>query len=108
MLKDIQPSAEVDHFNSTSTKADSSESSTIQGKIRAVRTSSGCSSYGRLDFSANSTDTGICVNYNNTFNIQSNAESSQLGAFLVFYSVGGFYTCGTCLDVRGNCVVTVT
>lgn len=34
-----------------------------------------------------------------TFNIQSNVESSQLGAFLVFNYAGGFYACGSGQDV---------
>ena len=84
---------------------DSTQSSTDRGNIGAVPLSSGCSTYGQLGFSPSSSDK--CANYN-TFNIQSDTENSQLGAFLVFNFVGGFYACGSGNDVcvAINCVVT--
>jgi len=75
---------------------DATESSTDRGNIGAVPLSSGCSTYGQLGFSGSSSDK--CAQFN-TFNIQSNSQNSQLGAFLVFNFVGGFYACGSGQDV---------
>ena len=75
---------------------DSTQSSTVRGNIGAIPVSSGCSTYGQLGFSASSSDN--CAVFD-TFNIQSNAEDSQLGAQLVFNFAGGFYACGSGQDV---------
>ncbi|KIM36401.1 hypothetical protein M413DRAFT_449124 [Hebeloma cylindrosporum] len=64
--------------------------------IGAIPISSGCSTYGPLGFAGSSSDK--CA-IRDTFGIQSNTENSQLGAKLVFNSVGGFYACGSGLDV---------
>lgn len=59
--------------------------------------STGCSTYGQFGFTSGSSS-NKCALYN-TFSIQSNSQNSQLGAKLSFNGVGGFYTCGTTLDV---------
>ncbi|KIM36402.1 hypothetical protein M413DRAFT_449125 [Hebeloma cylindrosporum] len=64
--------------------------------IGAIPISSGCTTYGPLGFSGSSTDK--CA-LRDSFAIQSNAENSQLGAKLVFNYEGGFYACGSGLDV---------
>jgi len=56
----------------------------------------GCTPYGQLGSSTSSSD--YCAQYN-SFEIQSDTENSQLGAFLVFNYVGGFYACGSGQDV---------
>jgi len=56
----------------------------------------GCTTYGQLDFTRHTTDK--CA-LRETFGIQSNAKDPKLGAKLEFNSVGGFYACGTGLDV---------
>jgi len=57
---------------------------------------SGCTPYGQLGYSTSDSD--YCAQYH-SFEIQSDTENSQLGAFLVFNYVGGFYACGSTLDV---------
>lgn len=57
---------------------------------------SDCTTYGQLGFAGSTSDK--CA-LRDTFGIQSNTENSQLGAKLVFNSVGGFYACGSGLDV---------
>ena len=64
--------------------------------IGAIPTSGGCSTYGQLGFTSSSSDK---CSLRNTFGIQSDTENSQLGAQLVFNYVGGFYACGSGLDV---------
>ena len=82
---------------------DSTQSSSARGNIGEIPASSGCTTYGPLGFFGSSTDK--CANFG-TFSIQSNGENSQIGAFLVFNGVGGFYACGNgndvVNDVRGH------
>ena len=59
---------------------------------------SGCTTYGPLVFSSNSS--GEYADTNNTFGLESDDENSQLGASLTFNFVGGFYACGSSQDVR--------
>ena len=73
-------------------------SSTNGGYIGAVPISAGdCSTSGQLGFGSSSDK---CV-IRSGFSIQSDPENSQLGASLSFGS-GGFFACGTGLDVRGK------
>ncbi|KAF9443866.1 hypothetical protein P691DRAFT_808208, partial [Macrolepiota fuliginosa MF-IS2] len=65
--------------------------------IGSIPISAGCSTYGPLGFTGGSSS-DKCAQYN-TFSIQSDGENSQLGAQLVFNSVGGFYACGSGQDV---------
>ncbi|KAF9524795.1 GPI-anchored small secreted protein [Crepidotus variabilis] len=65
--------------------------------INAVLGSTGCSTYGQLGFTQGSS-TNKCAQYS-TFSIQSDSENSQLGAKLAFNSIGGFYACGSTLNV---------
>jgi hypothetical protein len=59
----------------------------------------GCTTYGPLGFSRSSTNK--CA-LHDTFHLQSNNQSSQLGARLDFNFVGGFYACGIDKEV---CVI---
>ena len=59
---------------------------------------SDCTNFGPLGFGSS---TDKCV-IRTGFSIQSDPENSQLGALLAFGSGGGFFACGTTLDVRGN------
>ncbi|PFH53609.1 hypothetical protein AMATHDRAFT_137375 [Amanita thiersii Skay4041] len=65
--------------------------------INSVLGSTGCSTYGSLNFFVGSSS-NKCARYT-SFQIQSNSENSQLGAKLVFNYVGNFYACGSGLDV---------
>ena len=73
----------------------SSPTSAAPALIAAIPISE-CSTYGQLGFAGSTSDK--CA-LRDTFGIQSNTENSQLGAKLVFNSVGGFYACGSGLDV---------
>jgi len=57
---------------------------------------SGCTTWGQLGFGSGSTNK--CVLYN-SFYIESDSENSQLGAALTFNFAGGFYACGSGLDI---------
>ncbi|CAA7266674.1 unnamed protein product [Cyclocybe aegerita] len=61
--------------------------------VNSIQDASGCQSFGALVF-VQGTSTNKCARYS-SFQIQSNAENSQLGAELVFNYVGGFYACGS-------------
>lgn len=79
----------------------SSTSSTQKALIGPVLGSTGCSIYGSLGFTTTSgSSSNKCALYN-PFTIQSNQENSQMGAQLVFNGTtgGGFYACGSGLDV---------
>lgn len=68
--------------------------------IGAVTTPSGCTTYGPLSFTLKD-GRDDCSN-ENSFNIRPDEENKQLGAYLVFNFVGGFYACGSEKDVRGK------
>ena len=74
----------------------SSPSVSSPALIGAIPSSGGCTTYGQLGFFGSSSNK---CSLRDTFGIQSNTENSQLGAKLVFNSVGGFYACGSGLDV---------
>ncbi|KAJ3516880.1 hypothetical protein NLJ89_g859 [Agrocybe chaxingu] len=61
--------------------------------VNSVQDASGCQSFGALVF-VQGTSTNKCARCS-SFQIQSNAENSQLGAELVFNYVGGFFACGS-------------
>jgi len=75
---------------------DPTQSSTSRGNIGSVPLNSGCSPFGPLGFFGSTSDK--CTAFA-TFGIQSNSQNSQLGAFLEFNFVGGFYACGSSQDV---------
>lgn len=72
-------------------------SNTYHPFISSISTSSGCSTFGPLGFTQQS-KTGACALYD-SFQIQSDTESSQLGAKLVFNYQGGFYSCSASQDI---------
>ena len=71
-------------------------STVTQPAVIAAIPESDCTTYGQLGFVTDSSD--YCAMYN-TFSIQSDTESSELGSQLAFNSVGGFYACGSGQDV---------
>ena len=79
------------------TAAPDSTSSIPQRALIGPVPGSTCSAYGALGFTSGSSS-DKCVLYN-PFTIQSNTQNSQLGAKLVFNATGGFYACGSGLDV---------
>ncbi|KAF9007055.1 hypothetical protein BDQ17DRAFT_1351334 [Cyathus striatus] len=75
----------------------SSSSATLLPLIGFNPMSTGCSTYGQLGFTEGSS-TNKCARYS-PFGIQSDSENAQLGASLTFNYAGGFYVCGSGLDV---------
>ncbi|KAF8884645.1 GPI-anchored small secreted protein [Infundibulicybe gibba] len=73
-------------------------SPTFRPLINSVLTGNGCTPGGSLIF-VQGFGSNKCARSGN-FWIHSNEENSQLGANLVQNWVGGFYACGTSLDVR--------
>lgn len=65
--------------------------------INAAVGGSGCTNFGPLGFVQGST-TNKCALFE-SFQIQSDAENSQLGARLVFNFEGGFFVCGAGQDI---------
>ena len=66
--------------------------------INTFQTGTGtCATSGQLGFFGSTSNK--CAS-RNTFSIQSDTENSQLGAFLAFNNVGGFFACGANQDVR--------
>jgi hypothetical protein len=70
---------------------------TLRPIISSNFIANGCSTYGSLAFVEGSSS-NKCAR-SSSFYIQSDQENSQLGAKLVFNWVGGFFACGSGLDV---------